>query len=336
MDGSAGWAPRPWFVTQRFDDADDLARSLTSAGVTYVPLQAGPYDARLTVIGWRGMTLQRATDRAHVVRGAIDRDAVALLFPLHLTAAPTVNGWQTDGTDGGFLGPGSDLHGLCPGDVDWVSLVMPAESAEDLVALAGLRGRIDRPGATLRAPPEVILPLRRAAQLATDAVTNLPAGQATPALAEALSADLTEQILAAFAAAEASPVPRATREAIRLVDRTEALLQAHPDRPCLTADLCTALGISPRSLHKAFVAAAGTSPQAYLRRRRLMMVRSALKEGGGDAGLVKSVALSHGFWHLGHFARSYREQFGEPPSETLAAARIGRYHRAVLPRSRPD
>jgi AraC family ethanolamine operon transcriptional activator len=36
---------------------------------------------------------------------------------------------------------------------------------------------------------------------------------------------------------------------------------------------------------------------------------------------VKSVALSHGFWHLGQFARDYRETFGETPTETLARGR---------------
>jgi AraC family ethanolamine operon transcriptional activator len=33
---------------------------------------------------------------------------------------------------------------------------------------------------------------------------------------------------------------------------------------------------------------------------------------------VKSVALDLGFWHLGYFARDYRERFGESPSQTLA------------------
>jgi AraC family ethanolamine operon transcriptional activator len=33
--------------------------------------------------------------------------------------------------------------------------------------------------------------------------------------------------------------------------------------------------------------------------------------------VVKESALQWGFWHLGHFAGSYRDIFGESPSETV-------------------
>jgi transcriptional regulator GlxA family with amidase domain len=33
---------------------------------------------------------------------------------------------------------------------------------------------------------------------------------------------------------------------------------------------------------------------------------------------VKACALAFGFWHLGDFSASYRLQFGETPSQTLA------------------
>ena len=33
--------------------------------------------------------------------------------------------------------------------------------------------------------------------------------------------------------------------------------------------------------------------------------------------LVKQIAYSHGFSHLGHFSSDYRQLFGEAPSETL-------------------
>jgi AraC family ethanolamine operon transcriptional activator len=36
---------------------------------------------------------------------------------------------------------------------------------------------------------------------------------------------------------------------------------------------------------------------------------------------VKAIALAFGFWHLGDFSASYRLQFGETPSQTLAKSR---------------
>ena len=54
------------------------------------------------------------------------------------------------------------------------------------------------------------------------------------------------------------------------------------------------------------------------------MVRSLLRSREGPAPLVKSVALAHGFWHLGLFANDYRAMYGEMPSETLARIRGAR------------
>ena len=68
-------------------------------------------------------------------------------------------------------------------------------------------------------------------------------------------------------------------------------------------------------------AAFGISPHRFLKLRRMSMVRAALRSCEGRMPLVKSVALAHGFWHLGQFAHDYRATFGETPSDTLVRAR---------------
>ena len=115
----------------------------------------------------------------------------------------------------------------------------------------------------------------------------------------------------------AIPPGRAAREAMRVHREAEAYLRANLDRPIYRDDLCTALGVSRRKLHDAFAAVVGMSPPAYLKLRRLVLARRALRAGDGSRPLVKSVALSHGFWHLGYFARDYRALFGELPSQTV-------------------
>jgi AraC family ethanolamine operon transcriptional activator len=114
---------------------------------------------------------------------------------------------------------------------------------------------------------------------------------------------------------------RVARTAAQLVAAAEEHLCARPSRPIYLDDLCQLLDVSCRTLHLAFVAARGMSPGVYLKRQRLMMVRQALESARSKPPLVKSVALDHGFWHLGHFARDYRELFGETPSETVELTR---------------
>src|SRR5690349_20941352 len=116
---------------------------------------------------------------------------------------------------------------------------------------------------------------------------------------------------------------KARMVAAQLVAAAEEHLCTRPSRPIYVDDLCKLLGVAPRKLHRAFIAARGMSPGMYLKRQRLIMVRQALESAGPKAPLVKSAALDHGFWHLGHFARDYRDLFGEAPSETLARTRRG-------------
>jgi AraC family ethanolamine operon transcriptional activator len=78
------------------------------------------------------------------------------------------------------------------------------------------------------------------------------------------------------------------------------------------------LGLSVRTLHDVVRRYRGMSLHRYLRLRRLWLVRQRFLAG---AESVKAVALAFGFWHLSDFSRSYRDQFGEAPSETLERGR---------------
>jgi AraC family ethanolamine operon transcriptional activator len=58
----------------------------------------------------------------------------------------------------------------------------------------------------------------------------------------------------------------------------------------------------------------------YMRLRRLWGVRQQLLRGASLQS-IKAVALVNGFWHMGEFAASYRDLFGETPQQTLSADR---------------
>jgi AraC-like DNA-binding protein len=130
--------------------------------------------------------------------------------------------------------------------------------------------------------------------------------------------DLLMRVLSAQGAHGDEP-PRRTRDLLRLVAAADKYLREHVARPIYTVELCDALAVSPRKLHNAFIGTYGVSPHVYLKCRRLALVRKALRVTDPPVRLVKSVALAHGFWHMGHFAHDYFMMFNETPSQTLAS-----------------
>ncbi len=86
-------------------------------------------------------------------------------------------------------------------------------------------------------------------------------------------------------------------------------------------ELCGVLHVSPRTLQYAFQKSLGVSAAAYVRSLRLDQVRRTLLEAAPGSLRVGDVAVRWGFWHASQFSRLYARQFGELPSETLAASR---------------
>lgn len=81
--------------------------------------------------------------------------------------------------------------------------------------------------------------------------------------------------------------------------------------------LCQELAYSQRGLEYLFQDLLGVSPRALIKAVRLHAARAQLITAEPHPGSVKLAVLDAGFWHLGHFAASYRELFGELPVQTL-------------------
>jgi transcriptional regulator GlxA family with amidase domain len=80
--------------------------------------------------------------------------------------------------------------------------------------------------------------------------------------------------------------------------------------PVYSRELAERLSVSIRTLQNAVRAQHNMSLHSYIRWKRLMAARQKLQQGMS----VKRAALESGFWHLGEFARDYRNRFGELPS----------------------
>ena len=101
------------------------------------------------------------------------------------------------------------------------------------------------------------------------------------------------------------------------VERAEAHLRAHIKNPTRVSSLCRIVGLSERSLRDAFYSVRGMSPTQWMLNERLQSVRRALTDGDSALITVTGVAINYGFFELGRFAATYKQTFGESPSETL-------------------
>jgi AraC family ethanolamine operon transcriptional activator len=103
----------------------------------------------------------------------------------------------------------------------------------------------------------------------------------------------------------------------RLVREVERYVDARPDAPVHISEICGAFRVSRRTLHRAFHDAVGIGPVAFLRRKRLCAVHSALKNADPSRTRVTDIAMEFGFLEMGRFAGQYLSMFGESPSATL-------------------
>jgi len=103
------------------------------------------------------------------------------------------------------------------------------------------------------------------------------------------------------------------------VRRAEEHIEAYWDRAITIESLVEATGVGARAIFRAFQQSRGYSPMAFARSVRLRHAREKLSTPDPEIS-VTAVAFACGFGNLGHFARDYREAFGERPSVTLARA----------------
>ena len=83
------------------------------------------------------------------------------------------------------------------------------------------------------------------------------------------------------------------------------------------SQLCNYSGVSERTLEYAFLEKYRVTPKDYIKATNLNKIRAELLLDKNRDCKVSTIALSHGFWHMGQFSADYKKWFGELPSETL-------------------
>jgi AraC-like DNA-binding protein len=312
--GTEGTTPDLTPKTFRFTDIDEFRSSVRSLEVDFTPL-ARTISAEQTVLNLAGCDVNFTRSFPRIID--------ARLAPNCTTVGFTMD----DGVPIRFNGAERDHAAIVIGNDG--AAFSAVERTERKYAGIVFRPTVEnrgwpRTGVNFQIFETSLAAQQRLRELVVQVLMVAPRLADSISAAEA-SAAIRESLLAGVDAVFADVIPvRWTSYAnsarhFKIFKDIEGVLSSNLGKPIYSEELARQVGVSVRSVHDAVRRYRGMSLHRYLRLRRLWLVRRALL---GGAESIKACALAFGFWHLGDFSASYRLQFGETPSETLAKARL--------------
>lgn len=309
-----------WKWATLTDDVDGHAQAQPDWDQVYEQLSGGRFSGWVQHVQLPGVRLVHETsNQALRQRGDLGSGAYGFAMPVVQGGHAIFNG-QRVGSDAVMVGRSDELDLCTPRNFSLIAVVVDA----------GLLGQLwermyQKPLSSwmdaqlvLSASPAVAEVLRR---LHLCAIATVCDGEFGAQDQHALN-HLRDEILMEWL--EALPERVNTSELSRvaarkkLVDMACELMLACANEPPSMLEVCQRVGASRRKLNYCFQDVLGSNPVKYLRAVRLNGVRRNLREGRTS---VQDVAADWGFWHMGQFARDYKQQFGELPSITLRDAR---------------
>jgi AraC-like DNA-binding protein len=310
------------FGNEDFSAPDDYQARFRGAKIKLVFSRQGKFNARLSWVQLPHLLLVHASEsRPRLALMSLKPEQTAVVFSTRLHSIQTWDGSILGSRIFGIYGPGGRLYQWSRGASNFGLISVPTEYlTAQLKALAG-------PQFTLPPADSVLHPSRSAAarlrqlhwrvcQLAKDK----PGIFSCEKVINGLESDLLCALANCLTSKAYQRVRKTRRRHKNIINRFVDTLAAYRDRPLLTAEICSAIGVSERLLRACCAEFLGISAGKYMRVQRINLVRVALNSSDGNAS-VASIARRYGFTELGRFAVDYRTIFGERPSATLRRAR---------------
>lgn len=304
--------------TRSFVDPDQYQAAVRGGDSLYTLIKRGTFRAELTDLDVGQMKLQYGRETMpRLAASGMPPNKVGVLVWLGDGLLPVVRGAQIQPGELMCLAPGMQSYHRTFGRNEFVTLTLDVGN----LAQAGhnITGRepVLSPGGVLRPPEQLFARLRSTVQSTIYVSETAPQVFTSNGAVEALEQALLRSMLACLEldGARREGVPSWRR--VVLAKRLLEAIEANPDRPWASHELCRIIGISERSLRKLCHEQLGISPLRFLALRRLHLARQALLRADRHSTTVTTIATELGIWELGRFAVAYKALFGEAPSVTL-------------------
>jgi AraC-like DNA-binding protein len=298
----------------RFTDIDAFRSSVRNLNVDFTPL-VRTIAAEQIILNLPGCDVNYTKSFPRIIDAQLAPNCTAIGFTMDDGYPIRFNGVEESGRSNIVIGKGGAFHTQVERTPrQYVSIVFAPEIEDRGWPRSGANFLIFETSAAAH----------RALRDLISQVTSASLEFVDPLDVAGVSAAIRESLLAAADSAFADVVnaqwtSRAdSARQFRVFRDVQAALSDNLAQPVYSSELAKQIGVSVRTMHDAVKRYRGMTLHRYLRVRRLWLVRKRLIEGSQS---VKASALAFGFWHLGDFSVSYRSQFGETPSETLARSR---------------
>ena len=305
--------------TTTYTDPDAFRVSVPEVSANLVVTGPGPIRSRLTWVNMRRLRLILVEAvRPRIAFVSLGPAPVFISLPLRSDAPVVWNGIPTRTGMLLFHARRDQFHQRATGTIRWGLI---AVTRNDLTAharaLLGAEPVWPQTTRILQPPAALIADIRRLHTKACGLARTQPDMLAHREVARALEHDLLHALVNALAGPEDCDGATSRQRKAAIMARFEKMVDAQSDRQLSMAELCAGTGVPERTLRQCCEEFLGLSPTAYVRLRRLNLVRAALLRKDPAVATVGGVARQHGFSELGRFAAAYRAAFGESPSTTL-------------------
>jgi len=215
--------------------------------------------------------------------------------------------------------PDSEIAGASRPGFEVLTLSIASDHFEAACCAAGRPDLVDAAAELELVKPQpavlgrFLAAMQLTARLAAEGSIGVP--DRSP-FADRLSA-LTRHAIEALASSRPTPAQRAHLGRTHALRRALDFIEECGDHELKVSSVCEAAGVSERTLQYAFRERFDVTPKQYVKAHQLRQARKSLLNGDPAVSKVADIANGWGFWHMGQFAKDYRLQFGELPSETL-------------------
>ena len=310
----------PISSVRSFSDPDEYCSSFRDFQYELTVTDGGDFAAEHVRVDLHEVRLQRYfSNLPWVAHTAIMKGRA--VFALRAEPGPSLlrAGEEMQTTNIERLAHDQTIYTRSSGTVSWGTISLPVDALAAIgAATAGYDLKPPVDVVTETPPPVMITRLRRLHATAGHLAKEAPDIIANPEAARGLEHELVRALVACLRPAKDEEDAVAKRRHALVMRRFYAAVTASGDRPVYVSDLCSAIGVSDRTLQICCREHLGMGPRRYLWLRRMQHVRRALALADPTGATVTEIATAHGFWELGRFAGAYRSFYGESPSATLA------------------